>query len=32
VIGNTLVYRDSSHLTRTYAGILAPEIDRQMFG
>lgn len=32
VIGNTLVYRDSSHLTRTYAGMLAPEIDRQMFG
>jgi peptidoglycan/LPS O-acetylase OafA/YrhL len=32
VIGNVLVYRDSSHLTRTFAGMLAPEIDRQMFG
>ena len=31
VVGNVLVYRDSSHLTNTYAEMLAPEVRRQMF-
>jgi peptidoglycan/LPS O-acetylase OafA/YrhL len=32
VIGNVLVYRDDDHLTTVYAGMLAGELDRQMFG
>lgn len=32
VVGNVLVYRDSSHLTNVYAAKLAPEIMRQMYG
>lgn len=32
VIGNVLVYRDSSHLTNMYAAMLAGELGRQMYG
>ncbi|MGO1379381.1 MAG: acyltransferase family protein [Corynebacterium sp.] len=32
VVGNVLVYRDSQHLSNRFAGMLAPEITRQMFG
>lgn len=31
VIGNVLVYRDSTHVTNTYARLLAPVMERQMF-
>ncbi|WP_165242916.1 acyltransferase family protein [Corynebacterium lizhenjunii] len=30
VVGNVLVYRDSSHLTDTYSALLGPELERQM--
>lgn len=32
VIGNVLAYRDDHHLSTVYARMLAPELDRQMFG
>lgn len=32
VIGNMLVYRDSSHITNVYSEALAGELERQMFG
>ena len=32
MVGNVLVYRDSQHLSNRFAGMLAPEITRQMFG
>lgn len=32
VIGNVMVYRDSSHLTNMYAAMLSEEIERQMYG
>jgi hypothetical protein len=30
VIGNVLVYRDSNHMTTTYAQALAPLLDAQL--
>ncbi|MGV0369555.1 acyltransferase family protein [Corynebacterium aurimucosum] len=32
VIGNVMVYRDSSHLTNTFAAMLSNGLERQMYG
>ena len=32
VVGNVLVYRDTQHLTNRFVELLAPEIERQMYG
>jgi peptidoglycan/LPS O-acetylase OafA/YrhL len=32
VVGNVLVYRDDDHLTTVYSGMLAGELERQMYG
>lgn len=32
VVGNVMVYRDSSHVTNLYSALLADELERQMYG